>query len=144
MINFTNLKAGIEDGSINETNIDCYLRGKNGYWLSSLKWLSDAAAAGEGANLGDLETLLTTISTNTPATAQRTATTTLAVADGSSAAGARSVIFGVSSDFSGTIDGIAVDPAQFASVPYVAPDGDTLDAVAYTVAAGSLLIVRIA
>lgn len=131
MIDFDALKAGIEDGSINERNIDDVIKGLPGFRLSVLKWLSDA---GDG---------ITSIASGTPAAVQRTATTTLATTNGSVAAGSKSVVFGVSADFSGTIDGVAVDPDNFASVPYVAPNQDTLEAIAYTVAAGSLLIVRI-
>lgn len=59
------------------------------------------------------------------------------------AAGARSVIFGFSTDFAGTIAGAAVDPTQFGSIPYIAPGNDTLGSIAYTVTAGTLLITKI-
>lgn len=46
MIDFAWLKASIEDGTVNETNIACHLHGTPGWWLSALKWLSDIAVAG--------------------------------------------------------------------------------------------------
>lgn len=101
----------------------------------------DATAANQDAQTA----LLTTLSTNTPATVQRTATCSVETGSTNSpvAAGAKSVIFGFSSDFTGTIAGAAVNPAQFGSIPFIAPDKDTLGSIAYTVTAGSLLITKI-
>lgn len=108
--------------------------------------LTTLTTAGSTAAKQDAQTaLLTTLSANTPATVQRTVSASVVTGSGASpvAAGAKSVIFGLSTDFVGTIAGAAVDPAQFGSIPYVAPDKDTLGSIAYTVTAGSLLITKI-
>lgn len=74
---------------------------------------------------------------------ERTPYTEMFFVDGASPAGATSVLFGLPADFEGTINGTFVTGANFASIPFVAPDGDTLPAIAFTIEAGSLLVVAI-
>lgn len=72
----------------------------------------------------------------------RTLTTTAAVASGSVAVGAKSIVFSSSSDWAGTIAGAAF-PAS-TTVTVNAPFGDTLAAIAFTRSAGTLNIFRLA
>lgn len=78
-----------------------------------------------------------------PATGvSRTLTTTAAVATGTTAAGAKSIVFSSSSDWAGTIAGAAF-PAS-TTITLNAPFGDTLAAVAFTRSAGTLNIFALA
>lgn len=75
---------------------------------------------------------------------QRTVAIATVSTSGSVAAGARSVEFLFSSDFAGTVDGETFAGATDYSLgPLVAPQGDTLGAIAYTRSAGSIRIVTI-
>ena len=71
----------------------------------------------------------------------RTAAITLAVANGSTAGGIQSVTFTTSAGFTGTIAG-AVIPANI-SLSVSANGNDTINAIAYTITAGSILITTL-
>ncbi len=79
---------------------------------------------------------------STPGPAQ-TLTSTAAVASGSVTAGASSVTFLPSSDFTGTIDGISYPGTDWQVVPFSAAVGKTLPAIAYTRSAGTLNIIKL-
>lgn len=79
----------------------------------------------------------------TSAAAAYTASVSSLAADGSVAAGSRSVTFIFSSDFAGTIAGGAFAGATDASVDFVAPFGGTLGAIAVTVSAGTVRIAKV-
>lgn len=68
----------------------------------------------------------------------RAATTTDRIREG-----ARSVTFLFSSDYTGTIKGIAFAGTRDVQITLEAPDGDTLGDIAYTVTAGTLRIIQI-
>jgi hypothetical protein len=73
-----------------------------------------------------------------------TATITTVSASGSVGAGARSVTFVFSSDFSGTVLGATFAGSADSSITIAAPSGDMLEAITYTRSAGSIriLVVR--
>lgn len=79
----------------------------------------------------------------TPPAGPYTASVSSLAADGSVAAGARSVTFIFSSDFTGTIAGGAFAGATDASVDFVGPLGSTLGAIAVTVSAGTVRIAKV-
>lgn len=62
---------------------------------------------------------------------------------GTVAAGARSVTIILSSDFDGTLLTAAVNGTTDSVFVWTAPPGDTLGAFAYTIAAGSLRVVKV-
>lgn len=64
-------------------------------------------------------------------------------ASGSISAGKQSVTFMPSSDFVGTIAGVSFPGASWQVVPFQAPFGKTLPAIAYTISAGSLNVIEI-
>lgn len=74
---------------------------------------------------------------------RRTASITSVNASGSVAAGAKSITFIFSLDFTGTVAGGAFTGAADTSITITAPGADTLSAVAYTVTAGSIRIVEV-
>lgn len=68
---------------------------------------------------------------------------TLATTSGTVAARAKSVTFIFSSDFVGTVKGVAFTGAADSSITLNTPQpGDVLSSIAYTVTAGSVRIVR--
>lgn len=54
------------------------------------------------------------------------------------AAGAQSVLLIFSSDFSGTVQGATIDPAQSPSISFTASQGKTLPSINWTTLAGSI------
>jgi hypothetical protein len=67
------------------------------------------------------------------------------VLDTTVAAGATLVEFHLSSDFTGTIDGVSYSGADWVTIgPFVASPGNTLDAIAVVRTTGTIKIVRIA
>lgn len=64
-------------------------------------------------------------------------------ASGNVTAGAFSVSFLPSSDFDGTIDGIAYLGSEWQVIPFQASEGKTLPAIAYTRTAGTLKIIKV-
>lgn len=69
---------------------------------------------------------------------------TLATSSGTVAGNAKRVTLIFSSDFTGTVGGVAFAGATDSSVTFSADQpGDTLAAIAYTVTAGNVRIVRI-
>lgn len=79
----------------------------------------------------------------TGAGVQRTPTISTVNSSGTVAAGARKLTFIFSGDFSGTVLGTAFAGGTDASLTIDAPAGDTLAAVGYTVASGSIRIIQI-
>jgi hypothetical protein len=73
----------------------------------------------------------------------RTPTISSASTSGSVTAGARKITFIFSSDFTGTVLGVAFTGANDTYVNIDAPGNDTLTAVAYTVTAGSVRILKV-
>ena len=73
----------------------------------------------------------------------RTPAFTAATSSGTVAAGAKSVIFNFSPDFTGTILGTTVDLNAMGGIPFTAPSNDTLGAIIYTRSAGTLYITSI-
>lgn len=77
------------------------------------------------------------------ATGQQAFSITTVAASGSVAAGAKTVEFHPSVDFTGTIDGVAYSGADWQVLgPFTADTGGTLDAIPYTVTAGSMNILK--
>lgn len=74
---------------------------------------------------------------------QRTPTISTASSTGTVAAGAKKLTLVFSSDFAGTVLGAAFSGAADKSIDLNAPDNDTLAAVAYTVSAGSIRIIKV-
>lgn len=73
----------------------------------------------------------------------RTPTITSVTSSGTVAAGARNVTFVFSSTFTGSILGVAYAGSSDASQTISAGSADALDAIAYTVTAGSMRIVDV-
>ncbi len=73
----------------------------------------------------------------------QTLTSVGATSSGTVTAGASSVTFLPSSDFTGTIDGISYPGTDWQVIPFTAAVGKTLPAIAYTRSAGTLNIVRL-
>lgn len=88
-------------------------------------------------------TLLDSIRQGAPASVQRTPSIAVVNASGSVAAGARKVTFIFSTDFAGTVMGVAFSGANDAALPIESDGGNTLAAIAYTITAGSARIVKI-
>jgi len=59
-------------------------------------------------------------------------------------AGAKSVTFIFSSDFSGKIGGTSFSGANDASIDFAAPNGETLGQIDVTVSAGTVRIAKVA
>jgi hypothetical protein len=98
----------------------------------------DATAANQATQITAEQAILAKL----PAVGtSRTPACTAAVASASTSAGVKSVTFLASSDFSGTVLGQAF-PAS-ATLTFDAPNGDTLGAMAFTRAAGTLFIYYI-
>jgi len=76
---------------------------------------------------------------------QRTAAVSQVTSSAASpvAAGKKSVAFIFSSDFAGTIAGVAIDPSKAPSIEWSAFGPDTLGSIAYTVTAGTLTIATL-
>ena len=143
MIDYTELKADIESGDINERNIMCEI-GKGGFMVSVLKWLSDIAL-GVGATLGaNMLSILSLLQVRFNAPTISVIGTTVATGNGSVASGSRYVEIKASTDFTGTINGSTVNVAHFREFRFQSTQWDTLPAIPYTVSAGSLFITRIA
>lgn len=70
---------------------------------------------------------------------QRTLTSSAVTTDGTVSAGAKSVSFVTSSDFSGTINGVAFPVSASKNVAPISP-ADTIAAIPYTVSAGTIYI----
>jgi hypothetical protein len=77
------------------------------------------------------------------ASAQLTPTITTVTTSGTVAAGARKLTFVFSSDFAGTVLTATFAGANDASISLDAPTPNTLAAVAYTVTAGTIRIVKV-
>lgn len=76
--------------------------------------------------------------------AARTPSLTVATTTGSVLTGARSVSLAPSADFEGTILGTTITGVtNGAAFDFVAPAGDTIAAIAYTITAGSLTIQQL-
>lgn len=157
MIDYTQLKADIESGAVNDRNIVCEI-GKGGFMVSVLKWLSDVAL-GLGATAGaaltsivtntttmvsSLATITAVLQTRILAPAQGTVSTSVVTGSGSVAAGARHVEIIASTDFTGTINGATINPTHFREFSFPSAQWNTLPAIPYTITAGSLYITRIA
>lgn len=165
MIDYDQLKTDIESGDINDRNIVCEI-GKGGIYVSILKWLSDVAASVASIVTNTGSALITAINATTTAVnnvltssnnvavntlaivnnttpSVRSANTTLATSNGSVSTNSSTVIFYLSSDFNGTIDGVAVSPLITRQINYGANTGDLINAIPYTISAGSLLIVQV-
>jgi hypothetical protein len=71
------------------------------------------------------------------------ATITLATASGTVSKGMQEVTLIFSSDFEGTVQGVAFDGSTDASLTLRAQAGQTLGQVRYTITAGSIRIVRV-
>ena len=70
-------------------------------------------------------------------------TITLVAESGTIPAGAKSLTFIFSSDFAGTVLGVAFAGGADSTISLTAPVGDTLTAVVYTVSAGSYRLITI-
>lgn len=101
-----------------------------------------ASGGATAANQATANTSLATIATNTTS-AQRTPTITTASGNGTVSAGARKLTFVFSTDFAGTVLGATFAGDDDASITIEAPANDTLAAVAYTVSAGSVRILKV-
>lgn len=97
------------------------------------------------AVLAQLSTLQGTGNTSLSqlATQACTVTGTEITASGNIAAGAHSHVIVFSSDFTGTIAGLAYDGANDASITLAAPFKDTLPAIAVVVTTGSLRVTSV-
>lgn len=90
-----------------------------------------------------IDALITAFSDGIPASVERVASATVVAVSGSVDAGAQSVGFLLSADFTGTIAGAAVTGASYTVFgPFAAKGADTLGAIAYTRSAGSLTILK--
>lgn len=114
------LPAAIADGTLNHDN-----------------------ASRIGLSRGQFALLLGVLTAPTPSSTQRSVTSSSVNTGGTVAAGAYSITFIFSSDYTGNVDGVAYDGANDATITVTAPGSDTLDAVAYTVTTGTLRIVKV-
>lgn len=90
-----------------------------------------------------IDALLLAITGGIPAAVERVASAAVVTSSGSVAAGAQSVGFLLSADFTGTIAGASTPGTNYTVVgPFVAKGADTLGAIAYVVTTGSLTILK--
>jgi len=108
--------------------------------VASLPLPSSAATA---AKQDDIKGVLDTISTNTPASAQRTPAIATATGSGTVSSGKRKVTFIFSADFTGTVLSAAFNGNVDSQLQIDAPAGDTLAAIAYTVTNGNVKILTV-
>jgi len=90
--------------------------------------------------LSDDGTITATVS---GAGTQRTQTITLLTTSGTIAAGARGLTLIFSTDFTGTVGGVAFNGANDSSFTFPIPSGDTIGAVSYVVTTGSIRAVKV-
>lgn len=114
------LPAAIADGTLNQDN-----------------------ASRIGLTRGEFALLLGVLNPTTPSSSQRTVTSSSVTTSGTVTAGAYSITFIFSSDFTGSVDAVAYDGANDSSVTVQAPASDTLEAVAYVVTTGTLRIIKV-
>ena len=86
---------------------------------------------------------ITILSFPLPLRAQRTPTIALVTTSGVVPMGARKLTFIFSSNFAGTILGVAFSGATDAALTIEPPMGDLLKSVSYTITAGSMRIVEV-
>lgn len=101
------------------------------------------SGAATSAKQDTLQTAVDAINTKTIATVERTPSITSVTTNGTVSAGARSLTFIFSSDFTGTVLTTSFNGAYDKSVDIPVPAGDTIAAVAYTVVTGNIRIVKV-
>lgn len=126
--------------------IQQYLRGLVKLAITAGGWLVTASLAAGSNLIGKVGIDQTTPGTTNAVQltgAQLTPASSTVTTDGSVAAGKYSVEFILSSDFAGTILGVAYAGANDAVKSFEAPAGRTLAAIAYTISAGSARLTTI-
>lgn len=106
-----------------------------------LIWTGGSGTVPSTTGLTDTQLRASPVPVSLPAGTVRTFSLTAATGNGSVSAGAKSVAFSSSSDFSGTIAGAAFGASQTTGAS--ADGADTIGAIAYTRAAGTLYIATL-